>query len=468
MNNSTDNNSNIELKRQLLYEARKEAIKRFAQKGDILNWGKFLFPDKFPLPFCEELHNYMIGSFEERLTRTLAPRGHAKTTIEGFLLPMFYAIERPEVFQHFLNVQNTSSKAINLNVSMKTEFECNEVLIDLYGDLRALDEKWTEKTFVLKNGVIFSCVGAGESLRGIQYKNKRPDCIIADDLYDDDDINNAQRVEKKNRWFWSTLYPARAKSKNYAVHIQGTAISKIDLMHTGDNTKIFKIIDRAGKILWPQLWNKEEIEKEKENIGSIIFSREYLNEVRDDESSIIKEGWIKTYKASELAQTGKKLTKICALDPACGEKALNDFSGYCYLLYDENYNVYIERVAEMKNSFNANMNCIDQWNSRYNPSVFAIEAIAGFKQLTQEVKRTKNVRLKEVTSVKDKISRLEAQSFRFENGKVFINTEMNKKEYDNLIEQLINNYPVHDDVRDGVVLAMEQIGKPSGVRVRRL
>lgn len=463
-----EDNTKAELKRQLLYEARKEAIKRCAEKGDILNWGKFLFPDKFSLPFCEELHNYMISTFEDKLTRTLAPRGHAKTTIEGFLLPMFYGLNRPEIFQHFLNVQNTSSKAINLNVSMKTEFECNEMLIDIYGDMRALDEKWTEKTFVLKNGVIFSCVGAGESLRGIQYKNKRPDCIIADDLYDDEDINNAQRVEKKNRWFWSTLYPARAKSKKHVVHIQGTAISKIDLMHTGEGTKVFKIIYPDGRILWKELWSKEEIEQEKINIGSIIFSREYLNEVRDDESSIIKESWIQFYKHSELLQTGVKLTPICALDPACGEKQLNDFSGYCILHTDKNFNVYIERVAEMKNSFNANMNAIDSWNSRFNPSVFAIEAIGAFKQLTQEVKRTKNIRLKEVTSVKDKISRLEAQSFRFENRKVFINSEMSKKEMDNLIEQLINNYPVHDDVRDSVVLAMEQIGKPTGIRVRRL
>ena len=239
-------------------------------------------------------------------------------------------------------------------------------------------------------------------------------------------------------------------------------------MHTGEGTKVFKIIYPDGRILWKELWSKEEIEQEKINIGSIIFSREYLNEVRDDESSIIKESWIQFYKHSELLQTGVKLTPICALDPACGEKQLNDFSGYCILHTDKNFNVYVERVAEMKNSFNANMNAIDSWNSRFNPSVFAIEAIGAFKQLTQEVKRTKNIRLKEVTSVKDKISRLEAQSFRFENRKVFINSEMSKKEMDNLIEQLINNYPVHDDVRDSVVLAMEQIGKQTGIRVRRL
>ena len=84
-------------------------------------------------------------------------------------------------------------------------------------------------------------------------------------------------------------------------------------MHTGKDTKVFKIIYPDGRILWKELWSVEEIEAEKENIGSIIFAREYLNEVRDDESSIIKESYIKTYKHSELVQTGKKLTKICAI-----------------------------------------------------------------------------------------------------------------------------------------------------------
>lgn len=457
------------LKSQLLYQARKEAIRRFAYKGDVLNWGKYLFPDKFSLPFCGELHQYFVKTFEDEFTKTLAPRGHAKTTIEGFLLPMFYGLVRPEVFQHFLNVQNTASKAINLNVSMKTEFENNEMLIDIYGDMKSTEDKWTEKTFVLGNGVIYSCVGTGESLRGIQYNNKRPDCIIVDDLYDDEDINNANRVNKKNQWFWSTLYPARAKSKKNAVHIQGTAISNVDLMHQGGDAKVFKIIDNDNNILWKELWTKEEIEKEKTKIGSIIFSREYLNEVRDDETAIIKQSWIKYYKQSELEQSGIKIIKsISGLDPACGEKALNDFSAYSIIHISEHYDIYIEKATGVKNSFNDNMNMIDSWNDRYNPDIFAIEGVSGFKQLTDEVRRTKNVKLRAVGADKDKITRLEAQSFRWENGKVYINSEMSKKDIDTLVYQLINNYPEHDDVRDAVIIAMEQIDARKEVKVRRM
>lgn len=456
-----------EQRQQLLYYARLEAIKLYAKEGDILNWGRLLFPEKFGLPFCEDLHNYLVDTAEDDFTSTLAPRGHAKTTISCFLIPIFYALNFPDMYYHYLNVQSTSTKAIEVNVSIKKEIEENQALIDIYGNQMS-ETKWTEKRFVLKNGVIFSCAGARESMRGIQHNNKRPDYIIVDDLYDDDDINNADMVNKKNRWFWSTLYPARAKSKKHSVHIQGTAISKIDLMHSLPETIKYKAIIN-DKPLWKELWTLEQLLAEKEKIGSIIFAREYMNDVRDDETSIIRQSWIKFYKHSQFNQLGLNIKKVIAgLDPACGENALNDFSGYAIIHVDENYNVYIENVCEAKNSFNANMNMVEQWDNRYQPDVFRIEAISGFKQLTDEVKRTKNVKLKAITTVKDKITRLELQSFRFENGKVFINSEMNKKEMDNLIEQLINNFPPHDDVRDAVIVAMEEIDRMKGVAVKRM
>ena len=307
----------------------------------------------------------------------------------------------------------------------------------------------------------------------------RPDYLIIDDLYDEDDINNPNAIKKKENWFWGSLYPARAsQNANCCVHIQGTAIHKVDLMHQLQNKrrwkfKKFQAIKNFDKkeVLWAENPAKtfDALMEEKEDMGSIIFSREYQNECRDDESSIIKEKYIKYYKHSEFLQSGIKVKKvICGLDPACGEKQMNDFSGYATIHLTENFDVYIERATEAKNSFNDNMNMVEQWNNRYNPSMFAIEAISGFKQLTSEIKRTKNIRLKEVTSVPDKITRLEAQSFRFENGKVYINEEMSKKDLDKLIEQLINNYPEHDDVRDAVIVAMEQIDAKTEVKARRL
>lgn len=472
-------------------EAVVKALQRIYQKsldnlkGDILKWGKYYFPEKFTLPFCHELHDYFIEIMEDPLTSTLAPRGTAKTTIKCFLLPMYLALEKPHLYQHFLNVQSTTTKAEAINVAIKIECETNERLIKDYGveDVRTgkktlIGIKWTEKQFVLPNGVVFSCLGAGQSVRGINYLSKRPDYIIIDDLYDDDDINSPANIQKKENWFWGSLYPCRASQKKNCVHVQGTAIHQTDLMHKLSDRSRWKFRKFQAiknfdtkEVLWKENPAKtfDALMAEKEDMGSIIFEREMQNNCRDDESSIIKQAWIKYYSHSELLQSGKKIEKvICGLDPACGEKQMNDFSGYATIHIDENFNVYIERATEAKNSFNDNMNMIDSWNARYNPYIFAIEAISGFKMLADEVRRTKNVRLKEVSAVKDKITRLEAQSFRWENGKVFINKEMSRKDLDTLEEQLINNFPAHDDVRDAVIVAMEQIEAFKGVKARRM
>lgn len=473
--------SSIEDILKSLIEEEKENI-----KNDILKWGKYYFPEKFTLPFCYELHNYFIDIKDEKFTSTLAPRGTAKTTIKCFLIPLYMALEFPNKYSHYLNVQATTSKAININISIKSELEENEKLIEDYGVYNEklqkktlIGTKWTEKQFVLPNGVVFSCLGAGESVRGINYRSIRPDYMIIDDLYDEDDINNVNSIKKKENWFWGSLYPARAShKKECCVHIQGTAIHKVDLMHSLQDKKRWKFKKFQAiknydtqEVLWKENPAKtfEALMQEKEDMGSIIFAREYQNECRDDESAIIKESWIKYYKHSELIKSGIVFKKtICGLDPACGEKAMNDFSGYATIHITDNFDIYIERATEAKNSFNDNMNMVESWNNNYSPDAFAIEAISGFKQLTSEIKRTKNIKLKEITTVKDKITRLEAQSHRWENGKVYINLEMPKKDKDTLVEQLINNYPEHDDVRDAVIISMEQIDQKTEVKVRRL
>ena len=477
------NNDKIQIIEQFLLK-KKEQLKSEIKKN-IFAWAKYYFPEKFTLPFCIELHSYFVEIMRDPFTSTLAPRGTAKTTIKCFLIPLYLALEFPEEYQHFLNVQSTTTKAEAINHSIKVECETNDRLIDDYGVFNEklgkkilMGGKWTEKQFVLPNGVVFSCLGAGQSVRGINYLSKRPDYIIVDDLYDDDDMNNPNSIAKKESWFWGSLYPCRAAHKDCCVHIQGTAIHQTDLMHRLSNKprwkfRKFQAIKNfdTKEVLWKENPAKtfDALMAEKEDMGTIIFEREMQNNCRDDDSAIIKQSYIKYYKHSELLQSGIKIRKVIAgLDPACGEKAMNDFSGYATIHISENYDVYIERATEAKNSFNANMNMIDSWNDRYDPDVFAIEGVSGFKMLTSEVRRTKNIKLREVDAEKDKITRLEAQSFRFENGKVHINSEMPQKDLDTIVYQLINNFPEHDDVRDAIIIAMEQIDTNKEVKVRRM
>lgn len=84
-----------------------------------------------------------------------------------------------------------------------------------------------------------------------------------------------------------------------------------------------------------------------------------------------------------------------------------------------------------------------------------IEGIAGFKDFVAEVRRRTNLPVREIDWVKDKITNLENKSHYFENGKVKLNKHIDPKLKDVLKYQLTTNHPQHDDLRDAVLLCLE-------------
>jgi hypothetical protein len=175
-------------------EQRVEEARVCARKKDILGWAKWLMPEKFYKPFCNELHGYFVSIRDAELTSTVAPRGHAKTLVKCKAIPMFQALEEPDLFDFYLNIQSTHEKGVNVNFSIKNEFETNLAIRALYSDVRG-DVKWTDELFMLKNGVIFRGAGVGDSIRGMNFLDRRPKYTVVDDLYDKDDIGKPKRIQ---------------------------------------------------------------------------------------------------------------------------------------------------------------------------------------------------------------------------------------------------------------------------------
>ena len=430
------------------------------RKKDILKWGKYYFPDKFPLEFCYELHNYLIDTAEDLLTNTLAPRGHAKTTIRCFLILIYFAYNHPDKFRHYLNIQATSTKAIAINLTIRNEIENNERLRNDYGDMVG-SIKWTEKQFVLANDIIFTCIGSGDSVRGINYNNIRPDYVIGDDLYDENEIESPDQVNKKNSWFWGSIYKAVAVGKKTCIHIQGTAVNKNDLMHELQNSdrwkfKKFKAVLDWDKelVLWPAINTIQSLEADKKDMGSIRFMREMQNEIRDDENAIIKERDIQYFDGT-IPGDQRVVNIIGAMDPAAGTKDVNDATGKVAIYLTDLHNYYIMEAKNDRITLNDNVNDVINWHQRLKFTEFRLEAISGFKGIAQEIRRKTSVPLREINQVKDKITRKVNISPKFENKKVFINQNIPDDIRNELVAQLINNKPPHDDLADAVVLGLE-------------
>lgn len=453
-----------------------ESIERQWICDDILRWGKYYLGDKFNLPFCYELHDYLVDTATEPFTDTLAPRGHAKTTIRCVLIPLYLALEKPLKFRHFLNIQSTSTKSSAINLSIRTELEENELIIRDYGN-QVTREKWTERQFVLANGTIFSAVGSGESVRGLNYRNIRPDYVMADDLYDEDSVENPAMVQKINRWFWSSIYKCVALGREVCFHITGTAINKEDLMHTLSKNHLWKFRKfqavkdwETGDVLWPEAINIEKLREDKLVMGSIIFERELQNNVRDDSTSIIKSSYIKYYdgrifptkfeaeriaKENNLPEIPEHYTKkMLGIDPAEKTKELNDFTGKVAIYKTNLMNYYIFEARNDKMSQNSNLLDIKALHDRIGFDEAPFETNKAFG-LFEELQRTTNVPVREVIASKDKLTRLIGVSPKFENGKVLISMLIPEAIRTELVDQLINNTPPHDDMRDAVVNCLE-------------
>lgn len=447
-------------------------------RSDILLWGKYYFPDKFTLPFCHELHDYLIETACDPFTDTLAPRGHAKTTIRCFLIPLYYALNYPEKFKHYLNVQSTSTKAEAINLSIRIELETNEKILADYGEMVS-QEKWTQKQFVLTNGVIFTVIGSGESVRGKNYRNIRPDYVICDDLYDDDCIENPENVRKINKWFWSSIYKCVANDRNVCFHILGTAINREDLMHQLSKNPRWKFRKfqavksfDTGEVLWKEnpLNTIEKQLQDKADMGSIIYSREMQNEVRDDETAIIKFSDLQFYDGrlfpskseAEQIQRRDALREIPEyyiwnrgwVDPAEKDKEINDFTGKVGIVKTNLGNYYIYDVQNEKLTFHKNKISILEWYQRFKYHRLYIETNKG-QALYDEIRRTTDVPISGIHAKLGKLERKLAQSAKFENHKVFISMlipELVRKE---LEDQLTINTPDHDDLSDCVIGLLE-------------
>jgi hypothetical protein len=443
-----------------------------AQEKDILMWGKCLFPEKFALPFCYPLHQYLCDIRLEPLTSTKAPRYHSKTTIKGFLIPIFQAIEEPKMFTHYLHVQATNNKANTVNRSIRYEFEENHELRALYGDL--VGPRWTDEQFVLANGVCFTAVGAGQSIRGINWRNRRPDYLMPDDLYDEEDIYNPDSTIKKNEWFWSTLYPARAQGQRNSIQITGTASNELDLMNRLEKlpqwkTRTFKAIVgdwKEKKVLWPEKNTFESLMQDMEGMTSSIFMREMQNEPRDDASSIVKQAWIKEYDPSTLAPGGTFEYVGCLLgvDPSIGEKAENDYTAialiYVYRYTDgRGYFYFIDQLWKEHWTLDQRVKELQAIQDRQPEdrkiTLAYIEGIGGFKDFVAEVKRRTDLPVREVDKVKDKLANLESKAWFFETGRIKYSKAIDPKLVDEWKYQLCTNHPRYDDMRDATLLPLE-------------
>jgi hypothetical protein len=262
--------------------------------------GTFLSPrydDAKPTPqFHREAWELYASPAKQCLV--IAPRDHAKST--GLTFDYILAEVLFRCSQYVILIGSTEDKAAEQLSNISEELETNEDLRREFG-IRAFESLTkTEVICVHDDGHRFRILarGAEQKIRGAMWKGMRPDLIVADDMEDDEQVENKDRRAKFRRWFFRAA--KQALSKRGKIRVHGTILHEDALLSRLMKNKMWKhLFYKAHKsyndfseLLWPERWTAKDlrdrqIEFEEDDDAS-GYSQEFLNTPLDGNQAYLR------------------------------------------------------------------------------------------------------------------------------------------------------------------------------------
>lgn len=151
-----------------------------------------------------------------------APRGHAKSTAVTHSYVLANVLFRQRDF--VLIVSDTEGQANSFLGDIKRELIENENLISVFGIKKLVKDTESDIIVEFDDGVQFRIVAKGseQKVRGLKWRNRRPNLIVGDDLENDEIVMNEERRAKFRFWLFKALIPSG--SDDCIVRIVGTIL----------------------------------------------------------------------------------------------------------------------------------------------------------------------------------------------------------------------------------------------------
>lgn len=234
----------------------------------------------------------------------IVPRGFSKTTLTNGL-NLYDCCTDGKLFCVYISKSADHAETQLQNI--KIELETNELLRAAYGNLvptRADVEKWQADQLQLTSGAILVARGKGGQVRGLNYRARRPNKIILDDVEDDGLVASPTERLKTETWFYASVEKAGqvmegAAGEDFAqeplqIINLGTLLGSECLMMTLSRDPKFNTIRFGAKLryddpddtrmLWPYKMTHELYTKERDRhrkIGKLgEFTRELDSAIR--------------------------------------------------------------------------------------------------------------------------------------------------------------------------------------------
>lgn len=270
----------------------------------------------------------------------IAPRGHSKSTISSLIYILWNILYKRKHF--ILIVSESYSQSVLFLDAIKRELEDNKKIEYFFGRQVGMS-KWSENSIVTSTGVMVLAKGSGQRMRGLKFKQWRPDLVVLDDFESEDNTATAEARKTLFRWVNGAVLPGLQPKTGELVLI-GTIVhndSYLENIHkigekTGWTVLYYQAMDEdKGTTLWPERFPWEKMQQLKEQYASQglldMFYMEYQNIAQDPAGRPFTEDMLQYYVGSVFFENGKFYLRLedgsvepvnlyCGVDPAMGKE----------------------------------------------------------------------------------------------------------------------------------------------------
>lgn len=431
--------------------------------NNILLFAVSLLPAHFskkPALFHKEI--FSLLSKKSKLNCIVAPRGHSKSTTVSLAYILHQILFKQANF--IIIISDTHTQAKYFLDAIKKELETNEMIKWLFGEMKG--GTWGESEIETSNNVRVIIRGADQKIRGLKFRQFRPDLIVVDDLENDELVSSKERRVKLEKWFFGSVLPALAD--NGRIVVIGTILHYDSLLNKlSKNPHFSSLFYKAvmnGKPLWEAKYSLKDIKAIKQNYINQglrdTFYCEYMNEPLSDDNAIFKKNYFKYYKDDKVLIDS--LQKFITVDLAISEKESADYTVVMVSGIDALNQIYILEYERDRFTPIETIEHIFTLAEKWEISAIGVESVAYQRSLIwflqDEMKRrNKFFMIQELKADKDKERRIRGLQPRYASGQVF-----HKPHHTELEEELIL-FPKapHDDLADALAY-VPQIAFPAG------
>ena len=288
-----------------------------------------------------EFHEAMFDLSEDQNIRTavlVAFRGSAKSTLFTLSFPI-WAILGTQQIKHILILSSTQQKAQLLLQHIKRELETNRVLqIDLGPFKEEKNGEWNTTSLYLTRYDAKITIGSVEqSIRGIRFKEHRPQLILIDDLESIESVKTKEGRDKIDQWLMGEVIPAGDESTRMFVvgnllHNDSVMKRLQNRIESGSMSGTYLGIpfyNKNGSVAWPGKYpDQASIDAERtKGLSESAWRREFLLEIVPEEDQIVREEWIKYYdEIPEFESYTDYRFAVTGVDLAISEKETADYT----------------------------------------------------------------------------------------------------------------------------------------------